>query len=392
MEQKILQKKFEDFSSIVKLNRGDIEEVLSNLETLGRIPAPPLKEDDRREGLVNIFKKAGVENFTIDDIGNLLVPVANDRTLPVILISCNLDSPFDSSIKHEVLFSSEKVMGPGVGENVIGLAVLPIIYRYLSSFPDIFNSNFLITATTGGLGNGNFAGMREIIKKFRNRLNTVITLRGIDLGVVGYQSPAMSRQILTVRAEKLKKAALTPLNNPICILSELISHLEDFSEKYDTLSSIKTSFFRGGNDFDGVPSIAALGLEMFSEGSTGLQEIQLEVENRLQQLIREENQYSIEVITSVLPGGIDREHVLLHQIEEIYSWLSKNIIPIRFRPDYSTSDASIPMSQDIPTLELGVTTGVNNRYLDDYINIKPILAGIKQVLMLTHIINKQQEF
>ncbi len=381
--------KIEDLNTAFKIHRGDIEDILSNLTELASVPAPPLKEDDRRKRFLEILKGNKITESKVDEFGNVLIPLSSGKDLPIILIATNIDSAFDHTIKHSVLFSSDKAMGPGVGENVIALSILPILYRIFKEQHSIFNHNILIAATTGGLGNGDFYGMRGIIKKYSNRIKSAIILRGIDFGRVGYQSPTISRQIITVRTKNIRKEAITWLNNPICILSSFIRELDSFQQNHPGINSINIPFFRGGNDFDGITSLASLGLEIIAEEENALFELEEKITNLLKTRLREENQFNIEVISSVLPGGIDKEHEVLKQLSLIYDWISKNDnIPVKYRLGFSTSEASIPMSQDILTLELGITNGMNNRYLDDFIYLKPILSGIKQVLFLIYFLNE----
>ncbi len=351
-----------------------------------------MKEEKRREKFISILKKNQITNFEVDDFGNVLLSLNETADFAPILITTNLDSAFDESLSHTVSFSSDKVMGPGVGENCIALAVLPILYKQLKDHEDIFNRNIIIAATTGGLGNGDYFGMRGIIKKYRNKIKNVITLRGIDFGKVGYQSPAISRQIIIIRTKNLKKEAINWLNNPITILGAFMKELHNFQDSQPGITQINISFIRGGLDFDGVPSIGSLGIEIIAEEENALFAVENAIALKLRTLIREECDYNIEVISSVLPGGIDKNHKIIEEIKNIYKWISVNDkIPVKFHLAYSTSEATIPMSQDIKTVELGITSGVNNRYLDDYIYLKPVLSGIKQVLFLTHFLNSQLE-
>ncbi len=384
--------KLEELKSTFRLNRSDIEEALLNLRALASIPAPPLKEEKRRDKFISILKKNQITNFEVDDFGNVLLSLNATADFAPILITTNLDSAFDESLSHTVSFSSDKVMGPGVGENCIALAILPILYKHLKDHEDIFNRNIIIAATTGGLGNGDYFGMRGIIKKYRNKIKNVITLRGIDFGKVGYQSPAISRQIIIIRTKNVKKEAINWLNNPITILGAFMKELHNFQDSQPGITQINISFIRGGLDFDGVPSIGSLGIEIIAEEENALFAVENAIALKLRTLIREECDYNIEVISSVLPGGIDKNDKIIEEIKNIYKWISVNDkIPVKFHLAYSTSEATIPMSQDIKTVELGITSGVNNRYLDDYIYLKPVLSGMKQVLFLTHFLNSQLE-
>jgi hypothetical protein len=56
--------------------------------------------------------------------------------------------------------------------------------------------------------------------------------------------------------------------------------------------------------------------------------------------------------------------------------------------EYSTSEISIPLAREIPSLHIGVTTGKRRNSPKSYIDLEPLPKGILQIVMLLYAMDR----
>ena len=112
---------------------GEIREViLANAVLLGEIPAPTFGEKERIEFLINRFTELGLDNASTDEAGNALATIRGTNEEDNILVLAHVDTVFTSGVDHAMAVGADHIMGPGIADNSLGLAVvasLPTILR-----------------------------------------------------------------------------------------------------------------------------------------------------------------------------------------------------------------------------------------------------------------------
>ena len=87
---------------------------------------------------------------------------------------------------------------------------------------------------------------------------------------------------------------------------------------------------------------------------------------------------TFEVCGSRPSGQIQEQHPLVqlavHALQQVGCDKAKL--------DAGSTDANIPLSQDLPAICIGLTTGGNQHRPDEFITIKPIARGMKQLLLV----------
>ena len=147
---------------------GDIEEqvrslreiILANLVMLSEIPAPTFNEGARMEFLLNRFNEMQLLNCSTDEVGNGLGIIPGETGDQTILIVGHLDTVFSVKTDHNISVEPHRIIGPGVGDNGLGLAViatLPLILQHLKIKP---KSNIILMGSAQSLGMGNIRGLR----------------------------------------------------------------------------------------------------------------------------------------------------------------------------------------------------------------------------------------
>src|SRR5262245_3490142 len=114
-----------EFKAAVAALTADDDRVTAENITLTEIPAPPYKESDRARVYEKMMRDVGLQDVTIDGIGNVIGgrPGA-DPKLPVLVLSAHLDTVFPEGTNVKVRREGTKLFAPGIGDDTRGLAVL----------------------------------------------------------------------------------------------------------------------------------------------------------------------------------------------------------------------------------------------------------------------------
>ena len=118
-------------------DRAKLEEIreilLANTLMLGEIPAPTFEEQNRMQFLCDRFTESGLLDISIDEAGNAAAVIPGTEGEKNILIVAHADTPFDKKEDHTFSVSTDRITGPGVADNSLGLAAIaslpPLLHK-----------------------------------------------------------------------------------------------------------------------------------------------------------------------------------------------------------------------------------------------------------------------
>src|SRR4051812_44094588 len=109
------------------IERSD-EATLGRQAALSAIPAPTGAEGARGTRVAEMLGEAGLENVTIDDVGNVRGwHRANAGDPGAVVIAAHLDTVFGPELDVSVARRGPRLEGPGIADNARGLAALVAI-------------------------------------------------------------------------------------------------------------------------------------------------------------------------------------------------------------------------------------------------------------------------
>ncbi|MCX8025155.1 MAG: M20/M25/M40 family metallo-hydrolase, partial [Thermanaerothrix sp.] len=165
--------------------------VLNQARALQAIPAPSLAETLRANYLKEQFAQLG---FSVeqDDVGNVLVCLPGREGAPLIL-AAHLDSVFSADhmlSSHQV---EGRLIGPGIGDNALGLASLLGLARFWEDLNFDLPGALWLVASVGEEGHGDLKGMKAIVQRFGSQPVAYVILEGIGLGRIVHRALAVRR-------------------------------------------------------------------------------------------------------------------------------------------------------------------------------------------------------
>lgn len=148
------------------------------------IPAPPFKEERRAAEYARRFRTLGYQP-TVDSIGNVIAIRKGSGRGRRIMISAHLDTVFPEGTDVTVKRQGNRYLGPGIGDDCRGLAVVLAVARAIALADVTTEGDILFVGTVGEEGPGNLRGVRHLFeRKPVGTVDAFISVDGIGLGLV----------------------------------------------------------------------------------------------------------------------------------------------------------------------------------------------------------------
>ena len=352
------------------------EIVLTNAVMVGEIPAPTFGEKERIRFLQDRFIEDDLESITIDEQGNGAAIVPGVIGKKNILLMAHADSVFDHKTDHAIAVDQKNLVGPGIADNSLGLAVIastPIILRSLKIKLD---ANLILLGASCGLGRGNLKGLRFFLENTSTPIDAGVCVAGTELGRLSYNSVALLRGEIKVSLPKGHDWERLGTIGAIAHLNKVIQKIQNIRIPKDPQTSIILGAIRGGNAFNTVARRASLQFEVRSEESKIVQEIHTEINEIIDEISAlTETDITLDVIGSRQGGGLSYRHWMVKSVRKILEQLS--ITPQIF-PTVGSLGAFI--DQGIPGITIGITKGNSIHEEEESIEIEPIYRGLAQLV------------
>ena len=186
-----------------RMMRWDIDEIAELCLAIQRIPAPTGAEHERAEHLAARFRHAGLTDVEVDDTPNVYARIAGTNDGPGMMISAHLDTVFPEGTDLTSWREGDRLYGPGIGDNSMGLAGLVTLAHRLATDEQPPVCDLWFVANAGEEGLGDLKGMRHALTRLGSQIKGCIVLEGASsepwtithrgLGVRRYRIEARGR-------------------------------------------------------------------------------------------------------------------------------------------------------------------------------------------------------
>ena len=371
------------------METGDLklaERVIELAIQIQQIPAPTFGEGKRAEFVRGLFEREGLEDVFVDEVGNVLgrfqVKGLRSQVKPLV-VSAHLDTVFPMETDLRVRREGDKVFGPGIGDNSLGVAALfGLLWGVRERRFDFANAPLSATrndiwfvANVGEEGLGDLRGMKAVVDRFGAEVTGYLVLEGMALGCVYHRAIGVKRYRVT--AKTAGGHSWSDYGKPSAIheLSKLMVELTSMKLPESPRTTMNVGKISGGTSINVIASEASLELDLRSEGQESLAELISQVEKKIEQASQADVAFEAEVIGQRPAGEISADHPLIQLAQECIR--EQGLEPTLTS---GSTDANIPLSKGFPALVLGVTTGGGAHTVNEFINIEPIEKGVKQLL------------
>lgn len=353
------------------------DQVLDLAVSIQQIPAPTFSESRRAEYVYQRFHAEGLSGVTMDSAGNVYgcLPGAGS-TLPLV-VTAHLDTVFPTDTDLTFSRSPEKIAGPGIGDNSLGVAGLFGLLWVLRRRGDSLPGDVWLVANTGEEGLGDLCGMRAVVDRFGDRVSGYIVLEGLALGHIYNRGLGVRRYRISIQAPGGHSWVDYGRPSAVHELAALITRITALPVPDQPRTTLNVGVISGGTSINSIAAQAHLELDMRSEDMSVLDHLIAEVECLAEQANQASIKVSMEAIGFRPPGEIPNDDRLVR-----LAWRCLKAQGIQPHLHIGSTDANVPLSRGIPAVCIGLTTGFGAHTIDEFIRTEPFPQGLAQLVML----------
>ncbi len=347
------------------------EMLLANVVMISEIPAPTFGEQERISFLQQRFTESGLDTTSIDEIGNGVGILSGTGGEQTILLTAHADTPFLISENHSCTLQTDRILGAGVADNSLGLAVLVTLPTILEGLNIRLKSDLLFLGATASLEQGNQRGLRFFLANTNRVLAAGISIEGAPLGRLHYRSMASLGGMISCHVSR-KVSQISAIE----ILNRIINRLGAIELPEQTHTGLVFGEISGGASYKIPARNAQLTFQLRSDDDQTV----IDIRNQINAIVDDEAREKgvschLEAIARTRAGGLESDHTLVVLTRKIMSALG-----VASRESIYSAIISGYVEQELPAICLGITDGDNINYPDEYVEIEPILTGVAQLI------------
>jgi tripeptide aminopeptidase len=352
-----------------------IQQLLDLACQIQQIPAPTFAEAARAAFVRERFEQAGLCDVEVDDIGNAYArrPGRNPGARPV-LVTAHTDTVFPADTPLTLVRTPDRISGPGIGDNSLGVAGLFGLLWRLGDEP--LPGDLLLVANVGEEGLGDLRGMRRVIDRFGDRIRAAIVLEGMALGHIYHSAIGVRRYRITARTPGGHSWLHFGRPSAIHALVQLGARVTHMALPAAPKTTYNIGTISGGTSINTIAREAAFDLDLRSEAP----EILAGLAGQVERLVSEANAADVEVAAQVIgdrpAGGIAREHPLVQLAARSLEACGLH----NYTFETGSTDANVPLSRGLPCVVLGLTRGGNSHRPDEYIETRDVERGLESIV------------
>ena len=360
--------------------------VLNLAIQIQQIPAPTFAEGPRGEFVRDLFLKEKLKDVSMDSLGNVFARLpGKQKKARELVVTAHLDTVFPPSINLQIKQEAERVVAPGIGDNSLGVAALFGILWSLRERGILLKHDVWFVANVGEEGLGDLRGMRGVIKRFGRDGIGFLVLEGLALGHVYHRAIGVKRYRITARTAGGHSWSDYGQPSAVHELAALVTQLTAIRLPREPRTTMNVGTIVGGTGINVLAAEAKCDLDLRSEDPTTLSKLVHQVEDILMKASREGVKIMAEVIGERPAGEISAEHEFVQlalkctQEQELDAVLTAG-----------STDANIPLSEGIPAVVMGITTGGGAHTVNEFIELKPIEKGMNSVVRFVEQVGERQ--
>ena len=378
------------------IERSD-EATLGRQAALSAIPAPTGAEGRRGARVAEMLGDVGLEDVSIDDVGNVRGwSVGARRVAPphdgCVVLCAHLDTVFGPEFDVSVARRGPRLEGPGIADNARGLAALVAIGEALVRARVETRRPVLFAATVGEEGSGDLRGVRHLLGPSDRptvRPSAFIALDGAGIERIVHRALGARRYRVTYHGPGGHSWAAFGVANPANAVGRAVALVADLAAPHSPRSSCAVVRLGGGTGLNSIPQTAWFDLDLRSEEPRALEKLDTAVQAILTQALDEENRHRV-LGTAPLtiavrrvgdrPSGLTpRTHPLVQT-----AVAATRAVGHDHQLACASTDANVPIALGVPAVALGAGGRAGDAHLPTewYENEKGAL-GIVRALLVT---------
>ncbi len=359
---------------------ADYRPTLATAIEIQQVPAPTFAERPRSVLVSQRMQALGLHDVEIDELGNVYGRRPGIVERPALLISAHLDTVFPADTDLSIRYEGERVYGPGIGDNSVGVAGLLRLAEIYQRCDLPMQGDIWFVANVGEEGLGDLRGMRAVVERLRTRIGGVIVIEGCDFGSLHHQAIGVRRFRIEARGPGGHSWGNFGTPSAIHVLVRLAARLTELQVPVSPRTTFNIGMISGGTSVNTIAHYASMLLDLRSVSSAVLSDLVSEVYRLVEEATLDQPEVHLQIVKvgDRPSGAIPREHPLVQAAVAAYQMVGAQI---SFQQ--SSTDANIPLSLGIPAICVGLTDGGNAHRTDEYILPTNLGRGMQALLLLS---------
>lgn len=352
-----------------------VQQLLDLACLIQQIPAPTFHELLRAVFVRDRMAAEGLADVELDDLGNVFARLpGRNPDAAALLVTGHLDTVFPANMPLTLVRGADRISGPGIGDNSLGVAGLLGLVWALRDQP--LPGDLLLAANVGEEGLGDLRGMRRVVDRLGARARCTIVLEGMALGHIYHAGLGVRRYRITARTEGGHSWLHFGRPSAIHALVQLGAKITGLPLPVSPRTTFNIGTIAGGTSVNTIAREASFDLDLRSESPSVLAGLAERVENLAQDFAAADVTIETKIVGDRPTGSIPREHPLVQLAAQALA--EAGVTDCTF--EIGSTDANIPLSRGMPCVCLGLARGANSHRPDEYIETHDVDRGLASVL------------
>jgi tripeptide aminopeptidase len=374
--------------------RSQEQSFLQWQQEIARIPAPPFGETPRAEWLRERFIELGLQDVSIDSVGNVfgLRPGAGHHC---ISLSAHLDTVFPAGTPLNIRQEGRRLYGPSVSDNAAGVTALLAVAATLQKSSLAHRLPMLFIGNVGEEGEGDLRGMRHIFghSRWRDVIRASVVLDGAGSDTIVAEALGSRRFEVIVRGPGGHSWSDFGVPNPIVVLAGTIRSFSQTAVPASPKTTFNVGTIRGGTSVNSIPESASMRVDIRSTSRAEIERLETTLRRALDAAVEEESRatesrtttarrthgLNCEIVTiGDRPAGeLDPQANILQVIRAVDAHMGNTAQIQR-----ASTDANIPLSLGREAIAIGAGgTGGGAHTLQEWFDSTGRELALKRILL-----------
>ena len=277
-----------------------IERLLELAVRIQQIAAPTFEEKQRAEFVCDKFFHEGLKDVSMDSVNNVYGRWTTDRrpkkNAKPLIVSAHMDTVFPSGTSLYCTREEDRIYGPGIGDNSIGVAALFGLLWMTRERKIKLQNDIWFVANVCEEGLGDLRGMKAVVDQFGENVKAYLVIEGMSFGHVYHRAIGVRRYRVT--AKTAGGHSWSDYGQPSAVheAAKLVTQIASLSVPVMPRTTLNVGKISGGTGINVLASEATFELDLRSESPEALNTLVRQVEGMIRSANKEGVKMEFEVI------------------------------------------------------------------------------------------------
>ena len=344
-----------------------VQRIVDDAVALALIPAPTFAERARGEAVLERLQRLHLD-AAFDEAGSVVARIGEDG--PALALCAHLDSVFPADTALDVRREGDRLTGPGIGDNALGVAALLHVARALALEPP--PAPVLLAFTVGEEGLGDLRGASALLDREDVRGLVAVEGHGIDSLAIGGVASIRYRAVATGPGGHswTDRGAPSAVHALVHGLDRVVAAARPVAVNVGTIE--------GGTAVNAIADRAEALIDLRHQDGDALAAAAERVRAALGEDLPDGIDLAIEEVGN-RPGGVNAPGEPLVAAARA----ARAAVGLDAAEEHlASTDANAAHARGIPAVGIGITRGDHAHRPDEWVLVPPIALGVAALCRL----------